>query len=162
MKKLDRQQRRDQFRELRKEANLSQSKLAFYMGLSERDLDRIETGSEGRSPTALHLRLAHIIVYICITDQLKGLAEILPDKPKKLSKQEKRRAFKSFRTNLKQKDIAFFLGISKWHTNRLERGTEDRSPTVLQLRAAEIVAYLATIDHLEGLAEFLDNTDDEE
>ena len=74
------------------------------------------------------------------------------------SKQKKREQFIEFRmgANLTQEELSIYMGISRQAINRIETGYEDRTPTDLQLRTAEIIAYLAITDHLGGLAEFLD------
>jgi transcriptional regulator with XRE-family HTH domain len=70
---------REKFRSLRKAAGLNQEKLGEVLGISRQAVQRVETGYEGRSPTALQVRAAEIVVYNAQKGQLEELAEHLKD-----------------------------------------------------------------------------------
>lgn len=58
-------------------------------------------------------------------------------------------------TGMNQEKMGKILCISRQAVQRIETGYEDRTPTALQIRAVEIVAYNAKKGQLEELAQYL-------
>ena len=74
-----------------------------------------------------------------------------------MDKQHRRDTFRRLRkaAGLNQEKMGKILCISRQAVQRIETGYEDRAPTALQIRAAEIVAYNAKKGQLLQLAQYL-------